>query len=155
MKSLPLQCKRRDLRVAVPSSVGDIKYRGPLGRILHSNRCHPLKIKVIFFSFFLSLFFQYVIVCVCGKAAIVTSVTIIASPLNFHWKEQGKNSLAPRLILHIINYYSNKMYGKQCVQIGFVRLKFLVSQTKCFCNRLGRADTAIKICVCECITTSN
>ena len=22
-------------------------FRGPLGRILHSNRCHPLKIKVI------------------------------------------------------------------------------------------------------------
>ena len=40
--------------MAVPSSVGDIKYRGPLGRILHSNRCHPLKIKVFFlFCFFL------------------------------------------------------------------------------------------------------
>ena len=35
--------------MAVPSSVGDVKYRGPLGRILHSNRCHPLKIKGFFF----------------------------------------------------------------------------------------------------------
>ena len=31
--------------MAVPSSVGDVKYRGPLGRILDSDRCHPLKNK--------------------------------------------------------------------------------------------------------------
>ena len=39
-------------KMVVPSSVGDVKYRGSLGRILHCNRCHPLKIKVIFYSVF-------------------------------------------------------------------------------------------------------
>ena len=42
--------------MAVPSSVGDVKYRGPLGRMLHSNRCHLLKIKVILFYLFYYFF---------------------------------------------------------------------------------------------------
>ena len=44
--------------MAVPSSVGDEKYIGPLGGILHSNRCHPLKIKVIFYIIIFFFFFR-------------------------------------------------------------------------------------------------
>ena len=35
----------------------DFVFRGPLGRILHSNRCHPLKIKVILILIIMYSFF--------------------------------------------------------------------------------------------------
>ena len=73
--------------MAVPSSVGDVKYRGPLGRILHSNRCHPLKIKVFFYVPVTRIVWKEYTVVVCK---ILSCIRVFLLQLDINQILKGK-----------------------------------------------------------------